>query len=56
MLDELFAINTNIASNRRIIINNSSDVTVSITDTAFTASIEILMQILVVLLVQLDVL
>ncbi|WP_369531288.1 spore coat protein [Priestia megaterium] len=43
-------------SNRRIIINNSKDVTVSITDTDFTASIEILLQILVVLLVQLDVL
>ncbi|WP_303982341.1 carboxypeptidase-like regulatory domain-containing protein, partial [Niallia circulans] len=56
LLNELFAINTNIASNRRIIINNSKDVTVSITDTDFTASIEILLQLLVILLVQLDVL
>ncbi|NGY80708.1 spore coat protein [Priestia megaterium] len=43
-------------SNRRIIINNSKDVTVSITDTDLTASIELLLQIPVVLLVQLDVL
>ena len=56
VLNELFAINTNIASNRRIIINNSKDVTVSITDTDFTASIEISLQLLVILLVQLDVL
>ncbi|WP_425469080.1 spore coat protein [Priestia megaterium] len=43
-------------SSRRIIINNPEDVTVSITDTSFTTSIEILLQILVVLLVQLDLL
>jgi len=54
VLNELFAINTNMASNRRIIINNSKDVTVSIADTDFTASIEISLQLLVILLVQLD--
>ncbi|MEI2340257.1 spore coat protein, partial [Priestia megaterium] len=43
-------------NNRKIIINNSKDVTVLITDIDFVSSIEILLQILLVLLVQLDVL
>ncbi|UKJ83548.1 carboxypeptidase regulatory-like domain-containing protein (plasmid) [Priestia megaterium] len=51
ILDELFAINTNITSNRKIIINNSKDVTVLIADTDFITNSEILLQILVVLLV-----
>jgi len=45
-----------VINNRRIIINNSKNVTVLITDIDFIASIEILLQILAVLLVQLHVL
>ncbi|WP_454189815.1 spore coat protein [Priestia megaterium] len=43
-------------NNQEIIIDNSKDVTILITDTEFILSIEILLQILLVLLVQLDVL
>ncbi|MEH7320267.1 carboxypeptidase regulatory-like domain-containing protein, partial [Priestia megaterium] len=56
ILNELLAINTNMASNRKIIINNSKDVIVSITDTDYSASIEIVLPILVILLIQLDIL
>ncbi|MED4051937.1 carboxypeptidase regulatory-like domain-containing protein [Priestia megaterium] len=48
--------NTEQINNREIIINNSKDVTVLITDMDFVSSIEILLQILLVLLAQLDVL
>jgi hypothetical protein len=43
-------------NNKDIIIDNSKDVTILITDTEFILSIDILLQILLVLLVQLDVL
>ncbi|WEA47251.1 carboxypeptidase regulatory-like domain-containing protein [Priestia aryabhattai] len=48
--------NTEQINNRKIIIDNSKDVTVLITDMDFVSSIEILLQILLVLLAQLAVL